>query len=165
MNKIANLRNIGLTALALALAACGDDKDYTSHPPLFSDMTFNGDILYAGDTLIATAVQSRTAQLVDRTTYSWELTQDGETVDVDHHYIDQVVYPYAPQNPTDTLVIETPGVYTLTLKADYNISGQSDGSTFSTNITNGTVTCSASLFRFMMTITKRFRVNAKTTTN
>lgn len=73
----------------------------------------------------------------------------------------QEVYSLTPQNPTDTLVIENPGNYVLTLEADYNISGQSDGSTFSTTIPSGNVSCSASLFRFMMTVTKRFIVKAK----
>ena len=106
-------------------------------------------------------VGERQARLVDRTTYSWTLSQGGETVDVEHRYTPTVVYSLTPQNPTDTLVIENPGNYVLTLEADYNISGQSDGSTFSTTIPSGNVSCSASLFRFMMTVTKRFIVKAK----
>ena len=160
MNKNIFTLGFALMTTLVVLTSC-EEEDYTSSPPLFSDVTFNDSILYAGDTLIATAVQSRQARLVDRTTYSWTLSQGGETVDVEHRYTPTVVYSLTPQNPTDTLVIENPGNYVLTLEADYNISGQSDGSTFSTTIPSGNVSCSASLFRFMMTVTKRIIVKAK----
>ncbi len=161
MNKNIFTLGFALMTTLVVLTSCEEEEDYTSSPPLFSDVTFNDSIVYAGDTLIATAIQSRQARLVDRTTYSWTLSQGGETVDVEHHYTPIVVYTQSPQNPTDTLVIENPGNYVLTLEASYNISGQSDGSIFSTSIPDGNVSCSASIFRFMMTVTKRFIVKAK----
>ena len=82
MNKNIFTLGIALLTTLAALTSC-EEEDYTSSPPLFSDVTFNDSILYAGDTLIATAVQSRQARLVDRTTYSWTLSQGGETVDVE----------------------------------------------------------------------------------
>ena len=108
---------LGVMATGMSLTSCDDEEQYQSHPPIFSDVTFNKETIYAGEPFVATAVQSRQATLVDRTTYAWSLSQNGSTVEANHNYKDLVIYPYASENPTDTLTIQTPGTYTLTLDA------------------------------------------------
>ncbi len=154
---------IGVLATSVSLTSCDDEEQYQSHPPIFSDVTFNQETIYAGEPFVATAVQSRQATLVDRTTYAWSLSQNGTSVDAEHHYKDLVIYPYASENPTDTLTIQTPGTYTLTLDASYNISGQSDGATYSNTSQDGSFSysCSASLFVYKIKVNKRFTVVTK----
>ena len=154
-----------LAALAISvfLTGCENDEQYQSHPPIFSDITFNSDTIYAGDTIVATAIQSQGATLVDRTTYEWTLTQNGNPVDTKHEYVKEVVYPNSPSNPTDKFTVEQPGTYNLTLEACYNISGQSDGATYSNFSQDGSFSysCTASLFRYVITLNKRITVVKK----
>ena len=154
---------LGVMATGMSLTSCDDEEQYQSHPPIFSHVTFNKETIYAGEPFVATAVQSRQATLVDRTTYAWSLSQNGSTVEANHNYKDLVIYPYASENPTDTLTIQTPGTYTLTLDASYNISGQSDGATYSNTSQDGSFSysCSASLFIYKIKVNKRFTVGAK----
>lgn len=150
----------GLLLAGLSLAACDDSDDYASHPPYFSDITFSPDTVRAGETFVATAVQSSAGTLLDRTTYTWTLSQNGEEVDVAHRYTTGGVYPYLPSNPTDTLTIGTAGSYVLTLVARYNISGQSDGTYYYVSSDDGSfsASCQGGSWNYTITMTKTFRV-------
>ncbi len=154
----------GVMLASLTMFSCSDDaSDYQSHPPVFSDITFDRDTIYVGEKFVATAVQSSTATLVDRTTYEWTLTENGNEVDITHNYTGSVVYPYAPQDPTDTLTISTAGRYVLTLEARYNISGQSDYQYYNVSSSDNSfsASCMGGAWNYTITMTKIFRVYEK----
>lgn len=121
------LAAIGLATALITLTACSEDENnpkYTSLPPEFNGVELTplaGDgTIRAGEPFVATAIQEKKGKLLYGATYTWSTTpEDG----VAHSYQGKVVYDNDSSNPTDTIVIATPGIYTLRLNARYNISG------------------------------------------
>lgn len=119
-----------LPVLCISLASCSNDDDkYQSTPPEFSEITIQSleegtpTTLRAGDRFVATAVQKTKGHLLNKTTYSWVISPtDG--VDYSHKNKGTVIYDVQSENPTDTIVINTPGEYNITLNASYSASGQ-----------------------------------------
>lgn len=118
-----------LPMLCVCLASCSNDDDkYRSAPPTLSEITIHslednaGSTLYAGDKFVATAVQSSKGHLLYKATYKWTISPT-EGVDYSQKTKTTVIYDNEPSDPTDTIVINTPGEYNITLDATYNASG------------------------------------------
>lgn len=118
-----------LSALGIILTfTCCSEEDYTSRPPVFSEITIHSleegtpTVFYAGDKIVATAVQTTKGHLLNKTTYQW-IISPTEGVDYSQKYQSTVIYDVQSENPTDTIVINTPGEYNITFKAKYNASG------------------------------------------
>lgn len=161
MNKVKLLM---LFIVAFSLVSCGDDEDYKSNPPKFADITFRAlsgsSELKAGEPFVATAEQSQKGTWLITTDYSWE-TAPAEGVT--HKYVPSLNYGLNSSNPSDTLVVSTPGVYTLTFHAYYRTAGQRGLSeTLQESLPDyGTVkyeVFGAAVFHYEVTATKRFTV-------
>ena len=128
-------RSISLLLLVTCLlswnifTACSEDENnpkYTSLPPEIVDVEVqplnnpDGQVK-AGEPFVVRAIQQKKGRLLYKATYEWKAapTEDGVT----HKYTKQVVYDNQPTDPTDTLVINYPGMYTIKLNATYYISG------------------------------------------
>lgn len=118
-----------LPAFCICLISCSNDDDkYRSTPPEFSEITIqsleegSNKTLHAGDRFVATAIQKTKGHLLNKTTYSWTISPtDG--VDYSQKNKGTVIYDKQSENPTDTIVINTPGEYNITLNASYSASG------------------------------------------
>lgn len=159
MNKKIILFFVGVFAITF-FAACSDDDDYKSKVPNFSDIEFNVETLYTEQTVVATAVQREKAKLVDRTEYRWysaDMPSDSTM-----RWTNTVLYPSNSTNPTCTFrTPSTPGTYTITFHAIYNISGQAGTSTSSKDIADGTITYEYTPLKGYVTINKTFKVVAR----
>ena len=143
-----------------------DDDDYDSRPPRFSDVTFQmlsdgSTTLRAGEPILVTAVQKEKGHLLLGTTYKWETTpEEGVT----HKAFAGEIYDLAPQNPTDTIVVNNPGSYKITLNATYKTSGakgMKQGYTETLADGEGTAEYSvlgAAFFRYEVRLVKYFKV-------
>lgn len=117
-----------LLFFVLTLASCGDD-DYASEPPLLDDITVKSlstgsDEIHAGEKLVATAVQRKRGKLLYKAKYQWSISDEDESIS--HKYKTAVVYDYEPQDPTDTLIINKAGTYTLKFYGHYDNSGSTN---------------------------------------
>ncbi len=128
-HKMNKLFLLALPTLCLWLASCSNDDDkYRSTPPTLSEITIHSlednasSTLYVGDRFVATAVQSSKGHLLYKATYKWTISPtDG--VDYSQRAKSTVIYDNEPSDPTDTIVINTPGEYNITLNATYGASG------------------------------------------
>ena len=109
--------------------ACSEDENnpkYASLPPEIVGVEVqplgnpNGDVK-AGEPFVVRAIQQKKGHLLYKALYQWHTatTEEG----VAHKYTKQVVYDNQPVDPTDTLVIDHPGMYTIKLHATYYMSG------------------------------------------
>lgn len=161
--------NLLVAAVLLVLpAACSEDEDkYNSTVPEFSDMQFHpldkasGDVIYAGEPFVATAVQSNRGRLLDRTTYSWAFNDEDEDTDVSHKYRKEVVYDVQSVNPTDTIILGTPGNYRLRFNGEYRVSGTGSGGGAIVSIPGGQITYYLSTLTYRVTIEKNLKVVAR----
>lgn len=64
--------------------------------------------------------QAKIGKLLYKAKYEWAI--NPETEGNSQKYKTVVIYDQEPQNPTDTLIINTPGTYTLTFKGTYDAS-------------------------------------------
>lgn len=109
----------------LGLAACSehdDDPKYRSLPPEFSGVTvtaLDGGTPKAGEKIVVTAVQKKPGRLIYKAKYEWSGSDESMT----HAARKEVVYDKENTNPTDTIVVSTPGSYKITLNARYYTSG------------------------------------------
>ena len=132
---------IGLLCLMIGLATlCNScsEEDLVSHVPTFSDMAFNP-----------------TAPHVDRTTYAWSYTVNGQTTDVN-----SATTNYGVDN-SDPFIRFTPteaGNYSITVTIRYNLSAKTDGTSGSYTIPDGTVSYQNGTLVSLVTITKKFNV-------
>ena len=125
---------IGLLCLMIGLATlCNScsEEDLVSHVPTFSDMAFNPTAPHVGQTITATCVQSHKGSLLDRTTYAWSYTVNGQTTDVNS---------------------------SITVTIRYNLSAKTDGTSGSYTIPDGTVSYQNGTLVSLVTITKKFNV-------
>ena len=109
--------------------ACSEDENnpkYASLPPEIVGVevqplgTPDGQVK-AGEPFVVRAIQQKKGHLLYKAIYEWKAapTEEGVT----HKYTKQVVYDNQPTDPTDTLVIDNPGQYTIKLNATYYMSG------------------------------------------
>lgn len=160
MNKVMKLR-FGLLALVTvmmgAVVSCDDDDDYNSTLPVFSDITFSEETLYTNQYVTATAVQYKKGKLLDRTTYSWSLSD--EDADATLVYNSGVTYDENNSDPVCTFTTPaTAGTYTITLTASYNISGRAGNIEEDVDIEDGSASYSVSALKGYATVTKNFTV-------
>ena len=150
-------------ALALGLVSCErDDDKYISTCPIIHDMTFKSvvtetDRIVAGEKFVATVEQAQKGHLLYKAEYKWS---DGLDEGVHKPAFTSVVYDNYSNNPSDTIVFNTPGIYQIQLIAEYEISGNPDSSVGgSTEIPGGRVKYELlSQFRYRITVTKNVRV-------
>ena len=103
-----------------------NDPKYLSIPPEIVGVEVQplenptGDVK-AGEPFVVRVIQQKKGNLLYKALYKWQAapTEEG----VSHKYTQQVVYDKQPADPTDTLVIDNPGMYTIKLNATYKISG------------------------------------------
>ena len=114
-----------LMIMAGSIASCSDDdNEYRSEPPLLSDLSVKvlkqpaSSEIHVGDRVVVTAEQSKKGRLLNATTYGW-----SSTPTVAHRFTKSVIYDKQPVNPTDTVVFDKPGQYTLRFEGKYNASG------------------------------------------
>ena len=149
-----------LALLLASVAVSCDDDDYTSSLPTFSDITFSEETLYTNQEITATAVQSSKGRLLDRTTYSWTISDDD--ADATLNYNSGVVYDDNPSNPSCTFTTPSyAGTFTIQLYAKYNISGQSANAESYTSFDDGSATYSVSALTGSATVVKSFKVVAQ----
>ena len=109
--------------------ACSEDENnpkYASLPPEIVGVEVqplnnpDGQVK-AGEPFVVRAIQQKKGRLLYKAIYKWQTapTEDG----VAHKYTQQVVYDNQPADPTDTLVIDNPGMYTIKMNATYYMSG------------------------------------------
>lgn len=161
--------NLLVAAVLLVLpAACSEDDDkYNSIVPEFSDMQFHplneasGDVIYAGEPFVATAVQSSRGRLLDRTTYVWAFNDEDEDMGVEHNFLPEVVYDVQSVNPTDTITVSQPGNYRLRFRANYRVSGTGSGGGSIVSISGGQISYYLSTLAYQVTIEKNLRVVAR----
>lgn len=158
------IRPLLLGALALAtLSGCSEDE-YISRSPRFSDVTFENidgsSTIYAGDRIVATAVQGTKGKYLNGTTYAWSVSPSD---DVQQKYKTGCIYDNESENPTDTIVFPSSGTYTITLKATYKTSaeGESVSATSTFESGSGTATYSGGLTIQHVTLEKKVKVVKK----
>lgn len=157
--------NLGVKVLMLALASyfvtscSSDNSDYYSICPTFSDITFvttdGSSTLCVGDTIIATAVQSRQGNLLNTTNYTWSC--DADSIGY-HANTSKLIYDYDKSNPTDTIVINEAGTYELSLDIVYRVSGLYSGLSGTTKNGKFSVTYSTGSTRYQVSMSKEFTV-------
>ena len=150
------------------LSSCSNDSNdskYRSEPPTFSGLTLQSltsgnNTIKAGEKFIITANQQTKGRLLNKSTYSWSISPNNEGNT--QKYDNLVIYDNNSVNPTDTVVINTPGTYTITFTASYNASGNttvwssSKGASFSEYWNDGHVTYDVrGLYGFKVTIEKK----------
>ncbi len=154
--------------LAVLLCSCSEDSNdskYRSEPPLFSGITLQSlstgaSTIKAGEKFVITANQQSKGRLLNKTTYSWSISPSNEGDS--QKYDNLVIYDNNSVNPTDTVVISTPGTYTITFTGSYNASGNtsvwsnSKGSSFSEYWNDGHAIYDVrGLYGFKVTIEKK----------
>lgn len=152
-------------ALALGLVSCErDDDKYTSTCPVIHDMTFKSvvtetDRIVAGEKFVATVEQAQKGHLLYKAEYKWS---DGRDEGTHKPSFTSVVYDNFSNNPSDTIVFNTPGIHQVKLVAKYHISGNADASVVRTDeITGGKVQYELpSWMYYRVTVTKNVRVQA-----
>jgi len=168
MNKTLTFFLGAATSLLVSCSEETNSKEYRSEPPMFSDITItplsgNDGKIHAGQRFLATAEQSKQGRLLNATTYTWSSNSDN----ISHSYESSVIYDKNTDNPTDTLVANAAGTYTLTFTGKYKASGntqiwaQQQGTTFSENFAsgNGKVTYfTGGIFYFTVTATREIEV-------
>lgn len=152
-------------ALALGMVSCErDDDKYTSTCPLIHDMTFKSvvtetDRIVAGEKFVATVEQAQRGHLLYKADYTWS---DGREEGIHKPAFTSVVYDNFSNNPSDTIVFNTPGIHQVKLVAKYHISGNADASVVkTTEISGGRVQYELpSWMYYRVTVTKNVRVEA-----
>lgn len=138
-------------------ASCSENSDSNVVVPQFRGIEFNKDLV-AGTEVVATAVQSKTGKYIDRTNYSWSF-EDAQSLGGG---VSGVFYGSDKRDPTCTILLpETPGRYTVTFNATYNVSGKAGNSTKEVEISGGKITYTTSPFTCTVRISQEVRVVAQ----
>ena len=163
MKKKSYIACLCTLALGLFATSCddhADDPKYRSLPPTFADMDLKmledgSTTLRAGEKILATCVQTKPGRLINKATYKWS----AKPVDAAHSFKKEVIYDLQNFNPTDTLVFEKPGTYTLAFTGQYHTSGQSQIVSNIVDIDKGKITYETPTFLYYkVTVEKRFTV-------
>lgn len=117
---------LGIVTLLFTATACsenGNDEEYRSEPPLFSDFTIKNlsdgsDKVHVGDKFVVTAEQRKKGRLIYKAEYTWTNSSNFS-----QKYKKSVVYDKEPINPSDTLVATSAGALKITFKGKYYNSG------------------------------------------
>ena len=142
---------IGCIAVILFAGCSEDTSEYESKLPVFSDVVFDVDNIYTGETVTATAVQYEKGKLLANASYLWKID--------DSSYSSEVNYSMNSNNPTCSFTApELPGTYTITFKGQYNISGRAGNSSTMSEINKGTVKYDYTPIKGTVTVTKKFTV-------
>lgn len=175
MKKKLLLSALFACAITSFFTSCSDDNEhsskYNSTPPTFSDMTVKelsteGTTLHAGEKFVVTLQQNKIGKLLYKAKYDWSLSP--ETDGNSQKYKTLVIYDQEPQNPTDTILINTPGTYTLTFKGTYDASAYTtlwreneanQNSTFWPDNSGKVTYTSRGEFGFTAVATKKITVN------
>lgn len=117
-----------LASAILGMISCSEDNNnekYSIEPPMFSDMTIKtlsgSSRIHAGEKFVVTMEHQSVGKNLLRGTYKWKL--DEESVAEYHHGSNGFIGNTEGANPTDTLIINEPGTYTISLAAEYEGSG------------------------------------------
>lgn len=111
------------TLAVAAFSSCSRDvQEYQSTLPEFAELKVenlsrNSKMIYVGDQVRVTAVQSKKGTLLHRASYTWTLAPHKMTKK------EQVVYDKESDNPSWTFTADSAANYTLLLSAEYGISG------------------------------------------
>lgn len=126
MKKIYHL--FAFASVLLIMTACSEDNNnekYSIEPPMFRDMTIKrldgSSRIHAGEKFVVTMEHQSVGRNLLRGTYKWKLNED--VVASYHHASSGFVANIENSNPTDTLIIDIPGTYTISFSADYEGSG------------------------------------------
>ena len=150
------MKKVLLLLICIISATCfyscsNDDDDVKSKLPTFSDMVFSTDTMHVGQTIQAIAVQSSKGKLLDRTTYTWSLSDST-------YYSNTVIYDNNNENPSSYFIPKEAGKYTLKLVAKYNVSGQASNASGSQAIDNGSIVYGMDPLSGIVTMTKTITV-------
>lgn len=152
--KNIHLLFICLIAFTLFFSSCSEDETY-SKIPQFSDITFSVNTISAGEKITAIAVQASKGSLLDRTTYTWTMTNGSADSVINQT---SVIYDNANGNPSCTLTFPYKGRYILKFTAKYNISAQIGNSGAIQEIKDGTISYSSDPFNGFVNISKTILV-------
>ena len=171
---------IAATCLLVFLTSC-EKKDYSSFPPSFegfkfsrNDQPINKTDIYAGDRITVTAAQMKKGQLINATTYNWEVIIPVEQADgswkndtIKSGAIHKV-YDMENEDPSFTFNINSKAVGTSIVKfnATYSFSGNGiqvdDGSNYgSSGTASGSIVSSSSAMYGKANGSVRFTVKEK----
>ena len=150
----------GVVIAASFFVSCSEDSGDNVSVPRFSGIEFSRETLYAGETVNATAVQYKKGKRLDRTTYIWSCSSSEAEVSGGKS---GVFYESDKSDPSCQVKLpETPGRYTLTLNASYNVSGKIGNSTKTEDLQgHTTVTYTTAPTICNVLIKKEFDVKAK----
>lgn len=154
---------VSFAASTFLLASCSEGGGRAvSTVPLFSELTVHNlkdgsSNFTVGDSVVLTAVQGRVGHKIYRAKYLWSTSRDEVW---NHNFKSEVVYDYDATNPTDTVVVEESGRYTVTLQADYRPAGVPEQAPASYSLRNsdGEVSQSISETLIRVWLTKSIRV-------
>ncbi|MGN1354306.1 MAG: hypothetical protein ACI4V2_05280 [Alloprevotella sp.] len=132
----------------LSLSSCSDSADdakYRSNPPHIATLEVvklhgTGTNFAVGDTLVATIVQDRYGRLLNGATYTWNISVASTAENPFSHKPDKsgCIYDQDASNPTDTIIPNTRGVYTITFDGKYRISGSNyEAANYTENLGSG----------------------------
>jgi len=124
MSKLSYLVSLllGVVIAAFGLMSCSDDTGDNVSVPRFSGVEFSQETLYAGETVEVTAVQYKKGKRLDRTSYIWSCSGDEAELSGGKS---GVFYDSDKSDPSCRIKLPTtPGRYTITLNATYNVSGK-----------------------------------------
>lgn len=147
----------------IVLWGCSEDKErFLSEAPHFSGFTVKNlsdgtESLRVGEPFVITAKQEVRGKLLDRTNYRWEVKNAS---DWQQKYTKNVIYSKHSENPTDTLVATTPGVFSIIFTADYNPSGAAHSKAITYNLADGgTAELNASALKLRVVLRRTIRVH------
>lgn len=160
---------LGLISL-LTLSSCSDSSDdarYRSHPPHIATLEVvklhgTGTNFTVGDTLVATIVQDRYGRLLNSATYAWNISVSSTADDPFIHKPNKsgCIYDQDASNPTDTIIPNTRGVYTITFDGKYRISGSNyEPANYTENLGNGVnVTYASGATSYLIKVSRNITV-------
>ncbi len=113
---------LGIVIAAFVFISCSDDAGDNVSIPRFSGVEFSQETLYAGETVEVTAVQYKKGKHLDRTSYNWNCSSEEAELSGGKS---GVFYDSDKSDPSCRIKLPTtPGRYTITLNATYNVSGK-----------------------------------------
>lgn len=148
------------TLAAIVFISCSTESEDNVSVPLFSGMEFSRDDLYVGETVDVTAVQYKKGKRLDRTSYVWSCSSDEAELSGGKS---GVFYDSDKSDPSCRIKLpKTPGCYTITLSATYNVSGKIGNSSKTEELKgNTTVTYTTAPTICNVVIKKVFDVKAQ----
>lgn len=118
------LSGFACCALLAAFTSC-EEKDFSSHMPVYSGIVLDKDVIAPGDSVTFTAKQSTPGKLINGTNYTWTIKDSHDSTL--YTVTQNVIYDYDPSDPV--LGYRIPGdartgTYTVSFSAYFKYSGQ-----------------------------------------